>query len=143
MDILEQLEKDHREVQAILDTLAEGDETGGKRGDLFTELKTKLTAHSRAEEKAVYDPLIETNGRPAREGYVAHDLADYLMTKLARTRNKSTKEWTAGIRNLRDIVTHHVEEEEGKIFAEIREQFDDGKRIEMCEKFNEVKKKFL
>lgn len=140
MDILEELEKEHREVQQLLDTLAEGEVAD--RGDTFAKLKRSLTAHSRAEEKVVYDPTMEGNGEKARAGYVEHDLADYLMTKLARTRNKSTKEWLAGIKTLRTLVNTHIEQEEGELFAEVRDAFDEEKRKQMCEEFESIKKKF-
>jgi hemerythrin superfamily protein len=51
--ILEILQSDHREVKVLLETILSTDDAK-KRGNLFKQFRTELTAHSRAEEKVLY-----------------------------------------------------------------------------------------
>ena len=50
MTILDALQNDHDEMKALLSRILET-EGAKERGTLFAEFKTKMTAHSRAEEK--------------------------------------------------------------------------------------------
>ena len=49
MTILETLQTDHRQVKVLLETILSTYDAK-KRGDLFKQFRTELTAHSRAEE---------------------------------------------------------------------------------------------
>ena len=49
MTILETLQTDHRQVKVLLETILSTNDAI-KRGDLFKQFRTELTAHSRAEE---------------------------------------------------------------------------------------------
>ena len=53
MSILETLQTDHRQVEVLLETILSTNDAI-KRGDLFKQFRTELTAHSRAEEKVLY-----------------------------------------------------------------------------------------
>ncbi|MPY68967.1 MAG: hypothetical protein GEU92_02655 [Alphaproteobacteria bacterium] len=144
MEILEKLHQEHEEVKGLLAKMCDT-EDARTRSELFSEFKTALVKHARAEEKALYDPIIKSEGKDAamdaREGYVEHEVADKLVEKLSRARNKGSEEWTAGIMVLKEILEHHIEEEEDEMFSSAREQFDDGEREKMEEKFEKEKSK--
>ena len=53
MTILETLQTDHRQVKVLLETILSTNDAK-KRGDLFKQFRTELTAHSRAEEMVLY-----------------------------------------------------------------------------------------
>ena len=63
MTILETLQTDHRQVKELLETILSTNDAK-KRGDLFKQFRTELTAHSRVEEMVLYRRM--ENPRRAR-----------------------------------------------------------------------------
>ena len=53
MTILETLQTDHRQVKVLLETILSTNDAK-KRGDVFKQFRTELTAHSRVEEMVLY-----------------------------------------------------------------------------------------
>jgi hemerythrin-like domain-containing protein len=144
MDILEKLHEEHEEVKALLSQMVET-ESGSRRGTLFKKFKPAMVKHSRAEEKALYNPLKKSGeeeaGVEAREGFVEHHLVDTLISKFGRLRDKGSEDASAIIKVIKDLVEHHVEEEESNVWQEARELFSDEDREAMYEKFEAEKKK--
>ena len=60
-DIRSLLHEDHEQISALTEEMS-SDESRQKRVRAFELLKPLLTAHARAEEKAVYVPLIDLRG---------------------------------------------------------------------------------
>jgi hemerythrin-like domain-containing protein len=144
MNLLDKLREEHEEVKGLLHQMCE-DENAGRRQKLFKEFKTAMTKHSRGEEKVLYERLIDTGeDKPellGNEGFIEHDVADELIAKLGRARNKGDVKWTAGIKVLTDIIEHHIEEEEKEVFKETRRNFKAAQLNEMEEEFEKVKAK--
>jgi hemerythrin-like domain-containing protein len=93
----------------------------------------------------LYERLIDTGDEKpellGNEGFIEHDVADELIAKLGRARNKGDVKWTAGIKVLTDIIEHHIEEEEKEVFKETRRNFKAAQLNEMEEEFEKVKAK--
>ena len=125
MTILNALKADHDDFKSTLKAIL-GTKNGKKRGDLFAEFKTKLTAHSRAEEKTFYRPLEKTEeGKDeALEGTVEHEIVDRLLRDLASARQPEAETWTARCTVLQELLEHHIEEEESDFFKSARKLFD-------------------
>jgi hemerythrin-like domain-containing protein len=125
MTILNALKADHDDFKSMLKAILVTKDSK-KRGDLFAEFKTKLTAHSRAEEKVFYRPLEKTEeGKSeALEGTVEHEIVDRLLEDLAAARQPEAEKWTARCSVLRELLEHHIEEEEGEFFKTARKLFD-------------------
>ena len=142
MTIFDALKADHDEVKALLGQIMETEETK-ERSRLFSEFKTKMTAHSRSEEKVFYRRMEQTeDGKPeALEGTVEHKVVDKLIADLARQRNKGSEAWTAGIKVLKELVEHHVEEEEGEFFETARKELDEETLEKMADEFAREKKR--
>jgi hemerythrin superfamily protein len=126
MTILNALKADHDEAKSMLKTIL-ATKDGKKRGQLFEGFKSKLTAHSRAEEKVFYRALEKTEeGKTeALEGTVEHEIVDRLLADLAAARQpESETSWTARCSVLQELLEHHIEEEEGDLFKTARKLFD-------------------
>ena len=125
-DVRALLEKDHDEVKDLLDQIFAADQSR-RRMSLLMQLKTALTAHSRAEEAVVYDRMLKAKSPEshelADEGYVEHRIVDHLLAELASSDSGSTR-WLATAKVLKELVHHHIEEEQTDIFAELGEHFD-------------------
>ena len=126
MTILDALKADHDEAKDLLkNVLASKD--GRRRAKLFEQFKTKLTAHSRAEEKIFYRSLEKTEeGKTeALEGAVEHEVVDRLLADLAgASRQPEAETWTARCTVLQELLEHHIEEEERDLFKTARKLFD-------------------
>ena len=109
-DIRSLLHADHEQISALTEQIT-SDESKQKRVRAFDELKPFLTAHARAEEQAVYAPLVKVPGSPdsradANEGFVEHSLVDVLMERLSKTDLAATDAWKAhaqGLPNRTDL----------------------------------------
>jgi hemerythrin superfamily protein len=125
MTILNALKADHDEFKGMLKAIL-ATKDGKKRSASFAQFKSKLTAHSRAEEKAFYQPLEKTEeGKiEALEGTVEHEVVDRLLADLAAARQPEAETWTARCSVLQELLDHHIEEEEGDLFKTARKLFD-------------------
>jgi hemerythrin-like domain-containing protein len=144
MDILDTLHREHERVKRLLaDMLAT--EESHRRSVLFAEFRVAMVKHARAEEKAFYERLGRCDGKEAiieaKEGYVEHSLADTLIGQLKRVRNKSTTAWTARAKVLKELLEHHIHEEETAYFSTARDTFSPAERAHMNDNFEAFKKK--
>lgn len=143
VDILETLKEEHEEVQALLKKLVKSD-SGAERKSLLAQIKTALIPHLRAEEKVVYDALIlrkeKETKQDGEEGYLEHGLADKMLAALGKIDNALSAEFGAASKVLKDLVEHHVQEEENNVWSDIRDNFSDEARYQMNAEFLAAKK---
>jgi len=140
-DVRALLEKDHDEARALAQQMC--DATGMRRMALLGKLKPILTAHSRAEERAVYDQLLQVRQAQsshtlAEEGSVEHGIVDELLAKLAAM-EPATDTWLAHAKVLKELLEHHIDEEQTDTFAELGEHFSREELNAMGERFQREK----
>ena len=144
MDILEKLGQEHDEVQDLLKKLVDS-ERAPERTKLLKEIKKALVPHTKAEQTVVYDAVLKLKDKDAKvdgnEGYIEHGLADKTLTQLGKIKNRTSPEFTACAKVLKELVNHHIKEEEDAIWRDVKDNFSDDERIEMCRKFEAAKKK--
>jgi hemerythrin superfamily protein len=142
-DILETLEMEHDEVQELLRRLTESDNAREQKS-LVTRIKKALVPHARAEEKVVYDAVLLLKGKDAKvegnEGYIEHSLADQTLKKLEKL-PANTPEFKAMSKVLKELLEHHIKEEESDIWAQVRDNFTHEQRARMDRDFKAAKKK--
>ena len=143
-DILETLHQEHEQVRAMLKSLVESDNAAERR-ELLANIKAALVPHTKAEEKAVYDRVLKLKGHKVKvdghEGYFEHEAADRMLANLGKITKANSDEFTAAAKVLKELIDHHVEEEERNIWADVRENFSARQRVEMNEEFEAVKKR--
>ncbi len=142
-DILDTLETEHQEVQDLLEKLVDS-ENGREQKQLLERVRRALVPHAKAEEKVVYDAVLTLRGREAKidgnEGYMEHGLADQTLKRLDKLTANSA-EFQAAAKVLKDLVDHHVEEEERSIWAQVRGHFSGEQRERMNRDFLAAKTK--
>lgn len=115
--IFEQLRDDHDTQRTLLDLLVktEGDSEG--RHELFGRVRTELRAHAAAEEMYFYRPLMkhELTLETSRHSIAEHKQIDDLLETLEAT-DASSPAWLPAARDLRELVRHHLDEEEQEVF---------------------------
>lgn len=131
MDAYEFLKNDHQEVSQLFDKV-EKTTNVEKRRKLFLELKTELELHAFVEEKIFYLELkkaAESRGT-ALEGYEEHRVIQRLLEELEEL-SADREQWDAKLTVLKEVVEHHVEEEEGEMFRHARQVLSSEKAEEI------------
>lgn len=116
------LKADHREVEKLLDKLADSEE-GAEREQMVDELVTKLSAHMQAEEAIVYPPVkAEVGEEDEEEAEIEHGLAREGLEKLQKM--VQMPGFGAAVEMLKGGISHHVEEEETQLLPELKESLE-------------------
>ncbi|HET7085361.1 MAG TPA: hemerythrin domain-containing protein [Rhizomicrobium sp.] len=142
-DILETLETEHDDVQELLERLVDCGQSREQK-QLVEQIKRALIPHTKAEEKVVYDAVLALRGKEAKmggnEGYLEHSLADQTLKKLDKL-TANSPEFRAAAKVLKELVDHHVQEEERNIWTQVKENFSDARRREMNREFLAAKRR--
>ena len=67
------------------------------------------------------------------EGYEEHHVVDLLMSEL-ESLDVSDETWGAKAIVMKENIEHHIEEEEGEMFAKARQVFDRAELIDLGER---------
>ena len=142
-EFFEALKKDHDEVKGILEKLKESSKTAEKtREKLFVQLKQELVPHLKAEEATFYQALSsKKNGRQhALEAKEEHDLTALVCTQMEQISPKEDV-WAAKMKVLKELVEHHIEEEEEEIFEIAQEELKPEEFQQIMQNFEKEKEK--
>ena len=117
-DVLELLESQHQEVDALFAAIEQG--TGDRRA-LFTELADKLAAHAAVEEKVFYPAVMaKVTGDLLKESVEEHLSIKRVLADLISLR-VDDEQFLPKLKVLKEQVSHHAhEEEESKLFPKVR-----------------------
>lgn len=129
------LKTDHETVSALFEQM-EASEDSATRGRLLVKLKSELLAHAEAEDVVFYQPLkaAETTHDLILEAEEEHRVVSRLLGELERLSAENEK-WKARLVVLKELVEHHVEEEEGEMFKKARGIFDSEQERELGRAF--------
>lgn len=143
-DILGTLKKEHDEVGEMLKTLVDS-QSASERRALVKRIKKALVPHIKAEQAVVYDALLALKDKDAKrdgeEGYLEHKLAGETLLLLGKISNTMSPEFSAASKVLKELVEHHVKEEEDTIWSDVRDNFSTQDRALMNRKFEAAKKR--
>ena len=118
MDAVSILKKQHREVAAIFKK-AEKAKDANMRRELVDLLVTKLEMHAKLEEEIVYPAIREVRNKKAEEmvleAYEEHAVVKLVLAQLPDV-DLEDERFHAKITVLKEMVEHHVEEEEKEMF---------------------------
>jgi iron-sulfur cluster repair protein YtfE (RIC family) len=141
-DILDTLKKEHDEVKDLLEKLSDA-QTPAQRRSLVQKIKAALVPHTKAEEKVVYDAVIALRDKDAQmdghEGYLEHEWAAKTLQRLEGIVNAASPEHKAAGKVLKELVEHHIDEEERNVWKDVKEHFSDEDRKTMNVKFMAAK----
>jgi hypothetical protein len=144
-DVIEILEHDHREVEemfAELESLrgASTDEAKSRRKEVTEQVTIELVRHSVAEEILVY-PKVEkqVSAEEVEHARKEHAEAEETLQRLERL-DADDPAFDDELETLMGEIRHHIEDEEGEMFAHMREVIDPeelrslGARVEAFKK---------
>lgn len=143
-DAIALLKEDHRTVEKLFDDFekAKGE---GRKEKLARQICLELTVHTKIEEEIFY-PACEGKIEEdmLKEAKVEHDSAKLLIAEIEGGSGQSDDFFDAKVQVLGEQVEHHVKEEEGELFKEVRKADIDLKALgeQLAERKNELLKEY-
>jgi hemerythrin superfamily protein len=139
MNATELLEKQHRKVEAIFAKL-EDEEKPSDAKELLVELANDLAAHMTIEQELFYPAVRAVDSELVAESLEEHALAEVALKRLLAAH--SAEAFKARVTALKELIEHHVKEEEEELFPKVDKALDDEKLEalgeEMEARFDEV-----
>ena len=132
MDPFTLLRSDHDKVKALLNEA--DDASGDEKARLVTIILEELELHAKLEEQVFYPAGREASEQSEEyvlEGIEEHDIAEDLIAEL-RGMTPSEETFDAKVKVLKDVVEHHIEEEEGQMFPSIRAAMEEPEQRELA-----------
>lgn len=108
------LESQHRKVEALFQKL----ESDGFDAAILEELANSLAAHMAIEQDIFYLAIKEVDAELVNESYEEHSLAEVALKRLLST-EPDDDAFDARVTALKELILHHVEEEEEELFPEV------------------------
>ena len=143
-DVLDTLKKEHDEVKSLLSDLQDA-HASAQRKSLVKRIKAALLPHTKAEEKVVYDAVIALKDKNAKidgqEGYLEHELAAKTLQRLESIANATSPEHKAAGKVLKELVEHHIQEEESSVWKDVKDNFSAEERESMNVAFKAAKQR--
>lgn len=128
-DAIALLTEDHRAVEKLFKEFesAKGD---GRKEKLARRICLELTVHTKIEEEIFY-PACEGKVEEdlLKEAHVEHDAAKLLMAEIEAGDGQSDDYFDAKVQVLSEEIDHHVKEEEGELFPQVRKADIDLKAL--------------
>jgi len=141
MDATKLLKQDHDEVKKLLADLESTTERAEKtRIEGLAKLKHELEIHETIEEEIFYPALKEhpKTKELALEGYEEHHVVDMVMAEIEGV-EPSDETWMAKFTVMKENIEHHIEEEEGEMFKQAEQVFDDSELEDLGGRMQERK----
>lgn len=119
-DAIALLKEDHRAVEKLFKEFedAKGE---GRKEKLAERICLELSIHTKIEEEIFYpacDGKVDED--LLKEAHVEHDAAKLLMAEIEGGSGQSDDFFDAKVQVLGEEIDHHVKEEEGELFPQVR-----------------------
>lgn len=144
--ILKQLHEEHEQIRTCLDQLNSTTVQAVKtRPRMLEKLRLLLVPHMKAEEKVFYKPLKHAGDGEGElsavfESREEHRLIRKMLSRLEKADPESPK-FTARVNVLKELVEHHVDEEEQSLFDLARNRLEAEELDDMLSRYETKRKK--
>lgn len=138
-DAISLLKQQHKSAREILDSLANTTDRGIKiRHELLAKLRSELTQHMLIEEEIFYPAFKaaverKKDKRLYYEAQEEHKTAKAVLKDLVRS-DPASVAFGAKVKVLKELVEHHIEEEEQEMFPRAREALAKQELVELAER---------
>ena len=132
MDVVMAIMNDHRVLEGLFAELHAGK---GDRAVLVAEVRARLLAHSRAEERQVYSVLARVLPAEVAQAYQGAHEHRQAEERLAAVESATPEEFPRALAEFVAVVGRHVAEEEAGILPALRQAMSLRKRDELGRRF--------
>ena len=142
MDVLTHIKEEHEQFRNLMKEIENA--AGEKKKELFRDLYAQLHGHHEAEEHVVF-PLVkekagEEDKEVVREMIEEHSLGNYQFSVIEKT-FVDNETWDAKFSVLKEVLEHHMKEEEDEFITLARKVLPKEKLEEVLEEFEAVLEK--
>lgn len=128
MDAIQLLKADHKKVRELLTELsATTARAVKKRAELLDEIRVNLKAHSQIEEEIFYPAFKQAGEKDEAKMYFEameeHRAAGDLVLPDLLNIDTGSEKFSGRAKVLKELVEHHVKEEEEEMFKEAKKLF--------------------
>ncbi|MFV3333021.1 hemerythrin domain-containing protein [Pseudomonas sp. NY15437] len=129
MNAIELLKNDHELVKKLLGELSETTERAvKKRTELLRRIELELTQHTSIEEEIFYPALKQAGEKDDAQMYYEakeeHRTVDALVLPDLKKTKPDSVEFAGRVKVLKELLEHHIEEEEQEMFPRAEELLD-------------------
>ncbi|MGZ7119365.1 MAG: hemerythrin domain-containing protein [Methanobacterium sp.] len=135
--LYEMLEHDHEEVKGMFKEAVEN-----KKPSKYGEIKKELQVHMKGEEDFYYPKAKKADKGLVEHGIEEHEEAKGLIRELDRL-GENDGQFMPKLKELKDSVEHHVDEEENKLFPKSKDTLSDDEEEQIATKIEEEKSKMM
>ena len=123
-DAIKLLTEDHREVKALFQQyqeMVDHEAEDQEKQEIADQICLMLTVHAQIEEELFYPAAKEAIKEPdlVNEANVEHASAKDLIAQIQES-DPSDEMYDAKVKVLGEYIDHHVKEEEGELFPQVR-----------------------
>ncbi len=122
-DALELLKKDHRTVEALFARFDKlGDSKKKEKQKVVSEIIRELSIHAAIEEQILYPAsrkLVKATEDDVLEALEEHHLVKWTLSELDKMK-PSDERYDAKVTVLKELIEHHVEDEEEELFPKLK-----------------------
>lgn len=147
MNAIDLLIADHERVKGILSQLSESTERGvKKRTDLLAKLEMEITIHTKIEEEILYPAFKEAGGKEQDimyyEAKEEHRTVDSLVLPDLKQTDPGTREFSGRVKVVKELLEHHIEEEESEMFPQAKKLLGKDKLEELGAQMEAMKAEY-
>jgi hemerythrin superfamily protein len=138
MNAISLLKNQHRKVEALFKKLESG---RSDKSAVLEELADSLAAHMAIEHEFLYPAAKDVDDEMVNESFEEHSLAEVALKRLIAT-DLEDEAFDARVTALKELIEHHVEEEEEQLFPKLEKAIDEDTLASMGkgmkQRFDEV-----
>lgn len=144
MNAIDILLSDHEKVKSILAQLsASTDKAVKKRTELLDKLEMEITIHTQLEEDILYPAFKAAGGKEQAQMYYEakeeHRTVDSLVLPDLKKTDPTTPEFAGRFKVVKELLEHHIEEEETDMFPQAKKLLGKSKLDELGEQMLAMK----
>jgi hemerythrin-like domain-containing protein len=137
MDVFEHLKQEHDVAKQVMEQLTISPDEG-----VYAQLAGALKQHLGGEEEVVYKAL---DGYAELHIHVLTSLEEHVLVRGVMAElgglDAAQETWRAKLKVMRDLILHHIEEEEGIIFPEAERLLGRQRTEELDVGYSEVEER--
>lgn len=145
MNAIELLKHDHEVVKKLLTELSDTTERAvKKRTELLRRIELELTQHTAIEEEIFYPALKQAGEKQDAQMYYEakeeHRTVDSLVLPDLKKTRPDTIEFAGRIKVLKELLEHHIQEEEEEMFPRAEKLLDHPTLDRLASAMQQMKK---
>ena len=146
MNAIELLKDDHKKVLKLLDEITSTTERAVKtRTDLLAQIQAELSVHTSLEEEDFYPAYKKAGGKEQAKMYheaiEEHRAVEKLVLPDLLATDPGSLQFSGRIKVLKELLEHHIEEEEEDMFKEANKLLSKDQLNELGEQMAAKQKK--